>query len=299
MVPSIAVSARRLHDINKSGWLQLLGLIPLIGLIISPMQSSLSATKILIGLNAAVYLLVYVLMPGQENLWNLLPLYFPGNDLYRPWQFVTSLFMHANTGHLFFNMFALFSFGSLLERIWGAKRFVIFYLVVGLGAGFIYTAVNQIEFRSLRGNMMEAGFQSEQLDAVGEFSEPRSFALRLLQQNPAAFQNIEPETVMDLFMTYHIPVVGASGAIYGILTAFGLLFPNAKLSLLFLPVPIAAKYFIPALLLMDLFSGVTGFSLFGGGIAHFAHLGGALIGFLLMLLWKKELSGIDRTVQFS
>ena len=99
-------------------------------------------------------------------------------------------------------------------------------------------------------------------------------------------------------MTFYIPVVGASGAIYGILTAFGLLFPEAKLSLIFLPVPVAAKWFIPALLLLDLFSGVTGFSLFGGGIAHFAHLGGALIGFLLMLLWKKELSGIDRVVRF-
>ena len=93
--------------------------------------------------------------------------------------------------------------------------------------------------------------------------------------------------VVDLYRIYVGPMVGASGAIYGILVAFGLLYPNAKLALLFLPVPIAAKFFIPILLALDLFSGVTGFSLFGGGIAHFAHIGGALIGFLLMWHWRK------------
>lgn len=262
------------------------------------MKSTLSATKILIGLNALVYLCVNVFFPAKEDLWVLFPLYFPANDLFRPWQFVTSMFMHANTGHLFFNMFALFSFGSLLERVWGAKRFVIFYMIVGLGAGFIYTGVNHFQYQSIRKTLSAEGFSPEQIDSVGEFSNPRSYAMRLFQENPEVFHAVEPDRIVEFFMTFHIPVVGASGAIYGILTAFGLLFPQAKLSLLFLPVPVAAKFFIPALLLMDLFSGVTGFSLFGGGIAHFAHLGGALIGFLLMMLWKKELSGIDQSFRF-
>ncbi len=262
------------------------------------MKTPLSATKILIGINVLVYVSVNVLLPNLEDLWALLPLYFPENDLFRPWQFLTHMFMHGNTGHLFFNMFALFSFGSVLERIWGPKRFVLFYLVVGLGAGFIYTGVNQFEFRSTRQALMTEGLSAAQVDRVGESQDLQAFALQILRENPRALDSVEPETIRDLFMTFYIPVVGASGAIYGILTAFGLLFPEAKLSLIFLPVPVAAKWFIPALLLLDLFSGVTGFSLFGGGIAHFAHLGGALIGFLLMLLWKKELSGIDRVVRF-
>lgn len=262
------------------------------------MKFPFSATQTLIGLNALVYLLVYVLVPNLDTLWGLLPLYFPANPLFRPWQFVTSLFMHGGSGHLFFNMFALFSFGGVLERVWGAKRFVVFYLAAGLGAGFIYTAVEQMEFRAAGRDLQQSGFSSAQLEAVAEADSPRQFALDLMRRDPVAFAQTDPERIVDFFRTFHVPVVGASGAIYGILTAFGILFPHAKLSLIFLPVPVAAKFFIPGLLLMDLFSGVTGFSLFGGGIAHFAHLGGALIGCLLMLLWKKQLSGIDPGIRF-
>jgi membrane associated rhomboid family serine protease len=94
--------------------------------------------------------------------------------------------------------------------------------------------------------------------------------------------------LLAFYMTYHTPVLGASGAIYGVLVAFAMTYPNRKLMLLFLPFPIAAKYFVPVILMIDLFSGVTGFSIFGAGIAHFAHLGGALIGFLLMMLWRNK-----------
>ena len=93
---------------------------------------------------------------------------------------------------------------------------------------------------------------------------------------------------MEFYQIYNTPAVGASGAIYGVLVAFGMTFPNAKLALIFLPVPISAKYFIPVLIALDLFSGVTGFSIFGGGIAHFAHVGGAIIGFIIMWYWKKN-----------
>ena len=171
-------------------------------------------------------------------------------------------------------------------------------MVVGLGAGLIYTGVEMMNHRSARQSLLEAGFDPEPVDEVGMFNDPRAFAMHLFQENPEAFNAAGTDPVLEVFMTHHVPVVGASGAIYGILTAFGLLFPEAKLSLIFLPIPVAAKFFIPALLLMDLFSGVTGFSLFGGGIAHFAHLGGAFIGFILMMLWKKELSGIDPGIRF-
>jgi len=110
--------------------------------------------------------------------------------------------------------------------------------------------------------------------------------MTMLQNSSRPVDQALADRLADLYVNYNVPVVGASGALYGVLTAFGLLFPNAKLALIFLPVPIAAKYFIPGLLLIDLFSGLTGFSIFGGGIAHFAHLGGALIGFLLMRHWR-------------
>lgn len=262
------------------------------------MKTALSATKVLIGINVLVYLCVNVLLPALEDLWALLPLYYPDNAMFRPWQFLTHMFMHGSTGHLFFNMFALFSFGTVLERIWGAKRFVIFYLVVGLGAGLIYTGVNQWEVRADQRILEGAGYRVEQVEAALALTNPQAYAMRMLDVNPLAFQAAGLETLREIYRTVHVPVVGASGAIYGILTAFGLLFPNAKLSLLFLPVPVAAKFFIPGLLVMDLFSGVTGVSLFGGGIAHFAHVGGAVIGFALMMLWKKELSGIDLQVRF-
>lgn len=263
------------------------------------MIGSLSTTKILIGLNLFVYVLVNVLLPGLEPVWSRLPLYFPENGAFGPWQFLTHLFMHGGTGHLFFNMFALFSFGSVLEQIWGPKRFLLFYLIVGLGAGILYTGVNQLSFRNTGQSLLDAGFTTEQIERIADSRDIQNYVLSVLRENPRALATVDSESILKRFQIFHSPVVGASGAIYGVLTAFGLLFPEARLSLIFLPVPVAAKFFIPGLLLLDLFSGVTGVSLFGGGIAHFAHLGGALIGFILMRLWKKEWSGIDPTLRFS
>ncbi|MCC5849372.1 MAG: rhomboid family intramembrane serine protease [Verrucomicrobia bacterium] len=229
-------------------------------------------------------------MPGHPGLRKNLPLYFPLNADFQIWQFVTSIFTHADTTHLLFNMFGLFSFGSLLERVWGSKRFLIFYFVVGIGAGVIYSTVNYVQYESIASELREHGVTQEVFDLMDEDDDLRAFASALETQHAEAIDEVGVEKIIKLMTTYRTPVVGASGAIYGILTAFGLLFPNAKLSLIFLPIPIAAKFFIPAILLLDLFSGVTGFSIFGGGIAHFAHLGGAFIGFLLMIIWRKHLS---------
>jgi membrane associated rhomboid family serine protease len=204
--------------------------------------------------------------------------WFPRNEHFAWWQVVTYMFMHGGIGHIFFNMFALASFGVPLERQWGTRRFLVFYFLCGIGAGVIHMGVSWGEFQAIQGRLTEAGVTAPAIETMlntGRYSGSRS--------NPAI--NTE---IVDLYRIYASPTVGASGAIYGILVAFGLLYPNAKLALLFLPVPIAAKYFIPILLGMDLFSGVTGFSLFGGGVAHFAHIGGALIGFLLMWYWRSR-----------
>ena len=145
-----------------------------------------------------------------------------------------------------------------------------------IGAALIYTVVNTYEFNSIYSLLTEAGL--------------RDFDIKLMTDRQAYPSDILSEAqAIELMHTYNIPMVGASGAIYGILVAFAFNFPNQKLLLIFIPYPIAAKFFVPALIALDLFSGITGFSLFGGGVAHFAHVGGAIIGFLMMLYWGRKL----------
>lgn len=218
------------------------------------------------------------LMPNQgEALINAGALWYPANGHFGLWQLVSYMFLHGSPGHIFFNMFALVSFGGILEREWGTGRFVVFYFLCGVGAALIQTGVNWREFHGLYEHLVAAGLTPSGIGyllAKGGTLVPSEPALK------AGF--------ISLYRLYASPTIGASGAIYGLLVAFGFLHPNAKLAVIFVPVPIAAKYFIPGLLLLDLLSGVTGFSIFGTSIAHFAHLGGALIGFLLMLLWRNR-----------
>lgn len=243
------------------------------------MKHSTPAVIALLVANAALFALTY-LVPGQmERMSDLFALHFPQNESFRVWQLVSHIFMHGSLGHIFFNMFALFTFGGPLERAWGARRFLVFYFAAGIGAGIIYTGINVVEFGWTYNSLISNGASA---DEIGRF-------LYTARIEPGYLAGISEEETGELLRNFHGSMVGASGAIYGVLVAFALLYPNAKLALLFLPVPIAAKIFVPILLLMDLFSGITGFSLFGGGIAHFAHIGGAIIGFLLMLYWRNTL----------
>ncbi len=255
------------------------------------MPAKLSATNCLVALNVIVFVFANYVPVTSEVLRENLPLYFPSNDKFHVWQFITSMFMHGGPLHLAMNMIGLYSFGTVLERIWGAKRFLNFYLLAGIGAGLIYSTVNYVEFEQTENALLENGANQATLSLIQQTraNDSRQFALVIQSQHPRAFEAVGARAVVEMHQNFHIPAVGASGAIYGILTAFGVLFPNVKLSLIFLPIPIAAKYFIPGLVLLDLFSGVTGFSIFGGGIAHFAHIGGAIIGFLLMMYWRKTL----------
>lgn len=228
-------------------------------------------------INLLVFAARFVLEGGSTPLVTTWALWYPAHANFAPWQLVSHMFLHANLNHIFFNMFALVSFGSVLEREWGAVRFLIFYFLCGLGAGLIQTGVNWAEFANLHERLVTAGLKPAALHSLlvtGHGDLPRDPAVKAV--------------LVSLYRLYATPMVGASGAIYGLLVAFGFLYPNAKLSLMFVPVPIAAKFFIPGLLLVDLLSGVTGFSIFGASIAHFAHLGGAAIGFLLMLLWRNR-----------
>lgn len=218
-----------------------------------------------------------------EPAYRLLSMYFFENPNFHFWQILTHMFMHAplpNIMHIAFNMFALYSFGSALEHFWGGRKFVFFYISCGLGAALLHTGVNYYFFENGINTLMENGYQKVEI-------------LKILSEGKfdTKWQELLTPSDFQAFMGAYLGnVVGASGAIYGLLVAFAFMFPNAELALMFIPIPIKAKYFVPGLLLLDLYLGVSGGSLFGGssGIAHFAHLGGALIGYLMMWYWKKN-----------
>jgi membrane associated rhomboid family serine protease len=214
-----------------------------------------------------------------DGAYKMLAMYFPENAGFQYWQTITHMFMHGGYMHIFFNMFALYSFGSALESIWGSKKFLFFYISCGLGAALLHTGINYYYF-------------SEGINILGENGFSRAEVLQLLNEGKINTQWQEIMTVSqfrDFTSAFLGTVVGASGAIYGVIVAFAFMFPNAELALMFIPVPIKAKYFVPGLVLVDLYLGISGQSIFGGGgIAHFAHVGGALFGFLIMWYWKKN-----------
>ncbi|MFY8068739.1 MAG: rhomboid family intramembrane serine protease [Flavobacterium sp.] len=208
---------------------------------------------------------------------DLLALHYFESDKFKLWQPISHMFMHGGLMHIFFNMFALVSFGSALEHFWGPKKFLFFYFTCGLGAALIHSGINYYHFHDGLNTLVLNGFKkTEILNLINEGKFMTSWQAVLA---PDTFENMIGALT---------PTVGASGAIYGLLVAFAFMFPNAELALLFIPVPIKAKYFVPGIVLLDLFSGVTGYSIFGGGIAHFAHVGGALFGFIMMWYWKKN-----------
>lgn len=209
----------------------------------------------------------------------LFSLYYFENPNFRIWQPVTHMFMHGGFGHILFNMFGLYIFGSPLEAQWGRNKFLFFYFSAGLGAALIHTLMNYYHFHS--------GFETLLLAGASE-TEIWNLVNQTLAEG--TYLNIPQlgDQAANFFTSFNTPALGASGAIYGVLVAFGLMYPNVELMLIFLPIPIKAKYFIPVLLLMDLFSGLTGVSIFGQGIAHWAHLGGALFGFIMAYYWRKN-----------
>jgi membrane associated rhomboid family serine protease len=199
----------------------------------------------------------------------MLGLYFPKSDLFRPYQIITHMFMHGGIAHLFFNMFALFMFGRVLESVWGPRRFFIYYFVSGLGAALTHETVMAIQYSNLAGAV-----SSEQLQMV---LERGSEILR-------SGRNFTDTDMGQLNRLLNTPTVGASGAVFGILLAFGMLFPNTQLMLLFPPIPIKAKWFVIGYGALELYLAI---SQPGSNIAHAAHLGGMIFGFILIKIWKK------------
>jgi len=200
----------------------------------------------------------------------LLGLYFPKSEQFKPLQIVTHMFMHGNFfPHLFFNMYALFIFGPILENVWGPKRFFIFYMVCGLGAAFTHETVILFQYNHLIQSLSPQNVQAVLTEGTAYFHQGKVFT--------------DPD-MQSLQLLLNTPTVGASGAIFGVLLAFGVLFPNTQLMLLIPPMPIRAKYLVLGYGALELFLAVTQP---GSNIAHAAHLGGMLFGYLLIRYWRK------------
>ncbi|SDT65634.1 rhomboid-like protein [Mucilaginibacter mallensis] len=186
--------------------------------------------------------------------------YYFNSPAFRPWQLITYMFLHGSIWHILFNMFALFSFGPIVEYSLGSKRFFNFYFICGIGAVLLQMLVQAIQVHSITG-----GFTISHPEIEASYYQFGDMA----------------QKVYDI---YHGSMVGASGAIFGLLIAFGMLFPNMELMIMFIPVPVKAKYIIPFYVLVELTLGLGQFG--GDNVAHFAHLGGALIGFILIKAWN-------------
>ncbi len=228
--------------------------------------------KVLIIINVICF--IGTLVSG-DLAYKLFSLFYFENPSFQIWQPLTHMFMHGNFMHILFNMYALWAFGSPLEMRWGQKKFLFFYFSAGFGAALIHTLVNYYQIHSGYDALMAAGMDQSQIMTLLETG----------QYNTGILESVSKETIQTLYNNFNTPAVGASGAIYGILVAFGLMFPNIELMLIFLPIPIKAKYFIPLIIAGDLFFGITGSPF---GIAHWAHIGGAIFGFIMAYYWKKN-----------
>ncbi len=252
--------------------------------------------KNLIIINALLLLGTWALSGMGIDLTQLLGLFYFESEYFEPYQFITHMFMHGGLAHLFFNMFALWMFGRILEQVWGSKRFFIFYMVTGLGAAFLHTLVTWWQMS----NVVEAA------EAVMNTPSPEEFKAFVNEYFPEYYNQInhkllrswfdEPDSqfyskqavqftreLLDIKM--NIPTVGASGAVFGVLLAFGMLFPNTQLMLLFPPIPIKAKYFVIIYGLLELYLGFANHA--GDNVAHFAHLGGMIFGYFMIKYWGK------------
>jgi len=205
-------------------------------------------TKNLITINIIIFIATLI---NKEYMTETFALFYPTSPFFHWWQPLTHMFMHGGFWHIFFNMYTLYIFGNVLERIIGEKKFLIFYFVCGFGAAALHMGVQYLE---LQGAMEQA--------AMG---------------NSVAMQTVA--------MVKYTPTVGASGAIYGVLLGYAMLFPDSKMTLLFPPVTLSAKWMVAIFAGIEFISGITGASV---SVAHFAHLGGMLIGLLLILYWRKK-----------
>jgi len=264
--------------------------------------------KNLLIINGLMFLLTITLSRFGINLIDILGLHYFGGSDFRPYQMVSYMFMHGGMAHIFFNMFAVWMFGSSIENYWGPKRFLTYYILTGFGAAALHYFIVYLQINPdivLMNNFLDSpsigtldnllqNFKitfnqnpgSQWVNSYGEFR----VAANALYANPDNIEalNIVIQFISDYKAYYlNMPViVGASGSLFGILLAFGMLFPNTRLYMLFLPIPIKAKYFVIGYGALELYSALENNP--ADNVAHFAHLGGMIFGFILIKIWQKR-----------
>jgi len=212
---------------------------------------------------------------SQIGLQQYLGLYYWANPSFQPYQFLTSMFMHEGWSHILFNMFGVWMFGSAIESYWGPKRFLTYYMITGIGAGLLWILTIQFQIINITPDL-----------PIETIRTIKNEGLDILLSNRNYSDPVWGEFNLDYHTLINSRVVGASGALFGLLLAFGMMFPNTPIYLMFIPIPIKAKYMVIGYGLMELYSGISNNP--NDNIAHFAHLGGMLFGIILILYWKKK-----------
>ena len=230
-----------------------------------------AVTKNLIIINLLFW--IATVFMKELNLINLLGLHYPAAKDFRLYQLITYMFMHdsGSFAHIFFNMFAVYMFGRVIESVWGSKRFLAYYMITGIGAGILNIIVAYIRIKSLESNLDTEAIEEVYREGANILKQGMQYTHPMLKQ---------------LNLLINTPMVGASGAVFGILLAFGMLFPNMPLYIIPFPFPIKAKFMVIGYGVIELFAGIANFSF--DNIAHFAHLGGMLFGIILVLYWRKK-----------
>lgn len=230
-------------------------------------------TRNIIIINVIVFIGTYFL--GNQVIGYLAGFY-PFSPFFHSWQIITHMFMHGSIMHILFNMLTLYSFGPILEQALGEKKYLILYFLSGLGAFFLFNLWNFVEAQQLTSELQQLGFN------VNAYLSGASVGF----SGDAASVLKQKELLESFKAIVATPMVGASGAIFGVVAAFATLYPDSKIMMMFIPIPIKVKYLMPIVIVVSIYLGVSGN---GGGIAHLAHVGGALVGWILARIWKKHL----------
>ncbi len=225
----------------------------------SPFSRLTPAVANILAANIFFFILTWLAEQRGFDLSRLLGFFYPSSPNFHVWQIITYMFMHGGWEHILFNMFALYTFGVILENVWGTQRFLYFYFLTGIGAIILQTGVQAWEVYHITGSLNSN-----------------------ILLDPTIFGSASEK----LYIINNYPTVGASGAIFGLLLAFGVLFPNTELYLFFVPIPIKAKYLVSGYILLELWMGIKQNP--GDNVAHFAHLGGALFGYLILRYWNSR-----------
>lgn len=229
-------------------------------------------TRNLIIINVVVFIASYLIPVLDLNLTG----FYPFSPNFKSWQIITHMFMHGSIMHILFNMFTLYSFGPILEQSLGDKKYLILYFLSGLGAFLLFNLQNYIEIQKFISQLQEMNIDVSEIYSRSDL-KTYGYSRTAYLNNPVS---------RNLYESLTGGMVGASGAIFGVIAAFATLYPDSKIGIMFIPVPVKVKYLLPIIVIGSVYLGIFGG---GGNIAHLAHVGGAIVGFILARIWRKHL----------